>query len=134
MGFLLVYLFFQKEFFELKDQYFPSDIVEEDKTISDKKIKIAYAFNFQGYEPTLFDPNTRTRILNMYEGLVGTDRNLQIESRLALSWGRVHDTIWEFKLRPNVKFHDGTDLDADDVVTSFKRAMENKKSECLLLP
>jgi peptide/nickel transport system substrate-binding protein len=129
MGFLLVYLFFQKEFFELKDQYFPSDIVEEDKTISDKEIKIAYAFNFQGYEPTLFDPNTRTRILNMYEGLVGTDRNLQIESRLALSWGRVHDTIWEFKLRPNVKFHDGTDLDADDVVTSFKRAMENKKSE-----
>jgi len=129
MGFLLVYLFFQKEFFELKDEYFPSEIIEEDRTISDKELKIAYAFNFAGYEPTLFDPNTRTRLLNMYEGLVGTNRNLQIEPKLALSWGRVHDTIWEFKLRPDVVFHDGTEFDADDVIASFERATDNKVSE-----
>lgn len=129
MGFLLVYLFFQNEFFDLKNKYFPSDEIVEDTSISDKDIKIAYAFNFEGYDPILADPNTRTRILNIYEGLVGTDRNLQLEPKLALSWGRTHDTVWEFKLRPGVKFHDGTDLDADDIVTSFKRALENKNSE-----
>lgn len=129
MGFLLVYLFFQKEFTELKDQYFPDEAVVEDTSISDKDIRIAYAFNFEGYDPILADPNTRTRILNIYEGLVGTDRNLQIEPKLALSWGRTHDTIWEFKLRPDVKFHDGTNFDADDVVVSFERALNNKYSE-----
>lgn len=129
MGFLLIYLFFQKEFFELQKEYFPNEILEEKPSASDNQIKIAYAFNFEGYEPTLYDPNTRTRILNMYEALVGTDRNLQIEPKLALSWGRVHDTIWEFKLRPDVKFHDGSEFDADDVIASFKHAMTYEKSE-----
>lgn len=129
MGFLLVYLFFQNEFNEFKDQYFPNNTEVEDTSISNKDIKIAYAFNFEGYDPILADPNTRTRILNIFEGLVGTDRNLKIEPRLALSWGRLHDTIWEFKLRPNVKFHDGSTFDADDVVASFKRALENRDSE-----
>ena len=31
---------------------------------------------------------------------------------------------WRFKLRPNVKFHDGTPFTADDVVYSIKRAKE----------
>jgi peptide/nickel transport system substrate-binding protein len=44
-----------------------------------------------------------------------------LEPDLALSWRAVTPTQWEFKLRPNVRFHDGTPLTADDVVFSMKR-------------
>ncbi len=41
---------------------------------------------------------------------------------LAESWTQVNPTTWRFKLRPGVKFHDGTPFTADDVVFSFERA------------
>ena len=42
--------------------------------------------------------------------------------RLAKSWKPINDTTWEFKLRDDVKFHDGSDFTADDFVFSFQRA------------
>ena len=34
----------------------------------------------------------------------------------------VEPTVWEFKLRPNVKFHNGDSFTADDVKFSLERA------------
>ena len=41
---------------------------------------------------------------------------------LAVSWKQVNPTTWRVKLRPGVKFHDGTPFTADDVVFSYERA------------
>ncbi|HMK68497.1 MAG TPA: ABC transporter substrate-binding protein, partial [Stellaceae bacterium] len=41
---------------------------------------------------------------------------------LALSWHAVDDTTWEFKLRPNVHFSDGSPFTARDVAASLERA------------
>src|SRR5215475_4560220 len=58
----------------------------------------------------------------VYEFLVDRDKQLKLVPRLAVSWERVNETTWRFKLRPGVKFHDGTPFTADDVVFSFERA------------
>ena len=40
---------------------------------------------------------------------------------LAESWTKIGDgTTWQMKVREGIRFHDGTDLDADDVVATFR--------------
>jgi peptide/nickel transport system substrate-binding protein len=58
----------------------------------------------------------------VYEFLIVRDKKLGLQPALAESWTQVNPTIWRFKLRPGVKFHDGTPFTADDVVFSFERA------------
>ena len=58
---------------------------------------------------------------NVYETLTARDNNLQLAPGLAVSWELVNDTTWHFKLRQGVKFHDGSSLDAADVVHSINR-------------
>ena len=58
----------------------------------------------------------------MFERLVMNDANNQLHPALAVSWRAIDPTTWEVKLRDKVKFHDGSDFTADDVVFSFERA------------
>ena len=82
-----------------------------------------------GFDPQSLDPHSlallyQTRVVSqIYESLVFRDRNFAIEPALAVSWQQVEPTRWRFKLRPNVKFHDGTPFKADDVVFSIHRAL-----------
>src|SRR5216684_3094201 len=59
---------------------------------------------------------------NIYDPLIRRDKELKLEPALATKWGQVDKTTWFFDLRPNVKFHDGSTLTADDVVFSLNRA------------
>ncbi|MEN9773428.1 MAG: hypothetical protein RL322_498 [Pseudomonadota bacterium] len=58
---------------------------------------------------------------HVFDTLVWSGRGLEIEPRLATSWRAVDPTTWEFKLRPGVKFHDGSDFTAEDVKFSIER-------------
>jgi peptide/nickel transport system substrate-binding protein len=60
--------------------------------------------------------------LLLYEFLVGRDKQLNLVPELAVSWQQIDPVTWRFKLRPGVKFHDGTPFTADDVVFSYERA------------
>src|SRR4051812_33264269 len=81
----------------------------------------------QGDLQTL-DPDSRneslTNSLNgqVYETLTGRDKQLNIVPMLAVSWQQTGPLQWRVKLRPNVKWHDGTPFTADDVVFSVNRA------------
>jgi peptide/nickel transport system substrate-binding protein len=63
--------------------------------------------------------------LNVYDNLYRYQGNPpQLRPWLAESHTASRDgRTWEFKLRPGVRFHDGSDLTADDVVYSFKRLL-----------
>ena len=66
-------------------------------------------------------PTTVTN-LQMYDGLTERDWALKLHPALATEWKPLDSNTWEFKLRQGVKFHDGSDFTADDVVFSLKRA------------
>jgi peptide/nickel transport system substrate-binding protein len=59
---------------------------------------------------------------HVFEALVAQDEQQRLKPGLAESWKPLDDTTWEFKLRKGVKFHDGSDFTAADVIASFKRA------------
>jgi peptide/nickel transport system substrate-binding protein len=50
----------------------------------------------------------------------------KVVASLATSWRTVDDTTWEVKLRPGVKFHDGSPFTARDVKTTFDRVLDEK--------
>jgi len=67
---------------------------------------------------------THTFSHHIYETLLDRDVDGNLTPRLATEWS-VKDgdpTVWVFKLREGVKFHDGADFTAEDVVFSFDRA------------
>ena len=54
--------------------------------------------------------------------LMRLDENSEPVPDLAESYEVISDTVWEFKLRQDVKFHDGSDMTAEDVKASLEWA------------
>jgi peptide/nickel transport system substrate-binding protein len=79
-------------------------------------------------DATSMDPHSLNESLqlsftgNVYEPLVARDKRLALTPGLATAWRQTSPSVWRFELRRNVKFHDGAEFNADDVVFSFQRA------------
>ncbi len=58
---------------------------------------------------------------HIFDRLVHQDEQQRLVPGLATEWRAVDDTTWEFKLRRDVRFHDGSPFDAEDVVATLKR-------------
>jgi len=85
-------------------------------------------------EPTHLDPTAGAAAAidevvyaNLFEGLTRINSKGEVIPALAKSWS-VSDNglVYTFNLRTGVKFHDGTDFNADDVVFSLNRARGEK--------
>jgi peptide/nickel transport system substrate-binding protein len=81
-------------------------------------------------DPVSLDPNLETTApgawvyFNMLEGLLTLDTKMQVQPSLATSYEVMSPTRVRFKLRPNVKFHDGTPFNAAAVKFTYDRALK----------
>lgn len=79
---------------------------------------------------TALDPHEESNAPNnatsrhIFSSIVQRDGESQIRPELATSWKVIDDTHWEFTLRDDVKFHDGSDFNAEDVAVSLLRARD----------
>lgn len=90
----------------------------------DQRLKVAMAFPpAQAMSPFGDDAVTLSR-LAVVEGLTRLDRNGEAKPALAASWKRDGDRAWEFTVREDAVFQDGTKLDAAAVVRSLTAAQK----------
>ena len=75
-------------------------------------------------EPLREQSNVGARIFDsIFENLIEIDKtgDLRLKPGLAESWRRIDERTIEFTLRRGVKFHDGREMTAEDVVFTFGR-------------
>lgn len=80
--------------------------------------------------PTSLDPVDADSVYNslpvgqIFDGLVAVDAGMRVVPALARQWTISRDgRTYVFRLRPGVRFHDGSPLTSDDVVFTFRRCV-----------
>ena len=58
---------------------------------------------------------------HVFDRLLHQDEKQRLIPGLATEWKPIDELTWEFRLRRGVKFHDGSEFDAQDVIATFKR-------------
>jgi peptide/nickel transport system substrate-binding protein len=88
-------------------------------------VTVGLELDIPGFDPLkvgVFDTSAETAAAAIFDTLVVLDDKGQPQPRLALSWTPSEDyKTWTFKLRPGVKFHDGTPFNAQAVKENFDR-------------
>ena len=93
-------------------------------TVEAKTFKWAFQGDVQSLDPYgLNETFTLGFLGNIYESLTTYDKDLNLVPGLAESWENVAPTKWVFHLRKGVKFHEGGDFNADDVILSWQRSL-----------
>ncbi len=98
-----------------------------------KELRIAVATHIKNFDPQDQTGNNGAPMLyQVFDTLIEREpfaSPLKFKPGLATKWTQVEPTIWEIELRPNVKMHDGTVMDAYDVEFSLDRVFHHKDPE-----
>jgi len=94
-------------------------------TADAKTFRYAFQGDLKSLDPyTLNETFTIGAQGNVYEGLTKRDKDLKIIPGLAESWETLDPLRWRLHLRKGVKFQNGEDFTADDVVFSADRVRQ----------
>ena len=86
------------------------------------ELSIGLAADVSSLDPHYLDVASNIAVAtHFFDTLVQIDANGHLMPCLALSWRAINGKTWEFKLRKGVKFHDGSELTAADVIFSLDR-------------
>jgi ABC-type transport system substrate-binding protein len=69
--------------------------------------------------------NTQIVLKNIFDSLTARDAGNRVVPQLASGWKTLSETDWEFTLRKGVKFHNGDNLTASDVVFTINRVVNS---------
>ena len=88
-------------------------------------ITVGQELDIPGFDPLkvgVFDTSAETAAAAIFDTLTTLDDKGEAQPKLALSWTHSDDfKTWTFKLRPGVKFQDGTPFNAEAVKENFDR-------------
>ncbi len=91
--------------------------------VSAKTIRIGNQGDALSMDPHSLNESLQLSVTgNVYEPMVGRNKDLSLAPALATKWSQPTPNVWRFELRKGVQFHDGTPFTADDVIYSFARA------------
>jgi peptide/nickel transport system substrate-binding protein len=94
-----------------------------------KRLTVAYTTDMLGWDPYGQSESTQyARWLHVYDTLVRRDGNTWVP-HVAESWSNPDPRTWQFKLRKDVVFSDGSSLTAEDVAYSFNRLKSDPASQ-----
>ncbi|MDF2814776.1 MAG: glutathione transporter substrate-binding protein [Paenibacillus sp.] len=106
--------------------------VEDTKAVSknNKDVVVAINANFITLDPhNSSDTHSITGARTMYEGLMGFDENMNLVPALAASHKISADgLVYTFTLHEKIKFHDGTDFNAEAVKINLDRLRDEKNN------
>ncbi len=91
-----------------------------------RTLRYASASPILTMDPHAADFVSQIVVTQVYEALVKLDHDMTLKPGLATSWEATGERTWRFRLRPGVRFHDGTRLRASDVGFSITRAREGR--------
>jgi peptide/nickel transport system substrate-binding protein len=90
--------------------------------VAAQDLRIAVAADVTSIDPHFFNLFPNNNIAeHIFDKLVQMDPDSKMIPGIATAWKPVDATTWEYKLRKGVKFHDGTELTAEDVAFSIDR-------------
>ena len=100
---------------------------KEDAPAAEKEYKDTLVWA-QGADVTSLDPHTgkETPAVEVHDQIFDTLVDVEdgeVVPEIAESWEQIDDVTWKFNIRKDVKFHDGSQLTAEDVKFSLDRAI-----------
>lgn len=101
---------------------------------ADRELVLAVPNNaFVGFDPNNSNaPRADTSVISeLYSSLTAITPELELVGDLATEWTLVADDLWEFQLRDDVVFPNGTPLDAHAVVGNFERIADPELASSL---
>ncbi|MHA4989121.1 ABC transporter substrate-binding protein [Cetobacterium somerae] len=108
---------------------------QDDKKVTDNTLKIAQSGNPRSLDVHNANDGFSLRInKQIYSRLVEIDGDRNIIPGLAESWKKVDDKTYDFKIRDNVKFHNGDKLQLEDIKFSFERMLKSPRISFIVPP